>query len=99
MLFAVFGASKLSLREARPGMTANELCEMVQDYFGKYSKYWIYGLGHGVGLNVHEYPSLMLGSNHILENSHEHRNHILLNNGLSVFRSSLSHLKLSNLNK
>lgn len=67
MLLTVYGANKLAQREARPGMKAKELCEIVKDYFGKYSKYWTYGLGHGIGLEVHEGLSLSLESESILE--------------------------------
>ena len=67
MLMAVFGASKTVMREVRPGMTGGEISEIARDYFGKYARYWVYGLGHGVGLDVHEYPSLALGSEDVLE--------------------------------
>ncbi|MCD4740045.1 M24 family metallopeptidase [archaeon] len=50
-----------------PGMTAGDLCLAVKDFFGKQAEYWPYGLGHGVGVEIHEYPSLSLNSNHVLE--------------------------------
>jgi len=49
------------------GMTANDLCLAVKDFFGNQAKYWPYGLGHGVGVEIHEYPSLSIGSDHVLE--------------------------------
>ena len=67
MLLAVFGASKATMREVRPGMTGNDISEIARDYFGKFAKYWVYGLGHGVGLDVHEYPSLAIGSKDVLK--------------------------------
>ncbi len=67
MLLRVFSASKLALREARPGMKASELCELVKQDLGKYSKYWVYGLGHGLGLNIHEAPNVYLDSKDVLE--------------------------------
>ncbi|MCK4326961.1 MAG: aminopeptidase P family protein [Candidatus Diapherotrites archaeon] len=67
MLLAVFGASRLALREAQPGMKAKELYELVKKGFGNYAKYWPYGLGHGVGLAIHESPSLGPESDDVLE--------------------------------
>ncbi|MFC2175074.1 M24 family metallopeptidase [archaeon] len=67
MLLSVFEASKLALREARPGMKAKDLCESVKACFGRRAKYWAYGLGHGIGLGVHESPSLSLESDDVLE--------------------------------
>ena len=67
MLLRVFEANRLARSEVRPGMKAKELCEMVKDCFGKYSKYWVYGLGHGVGLSIHEFPSLSLESDDVLK--------------------------------
>jgi Xaa-Pro dipeptidase len=34
--------------------------------FMDFAKYWPYPLGHGVGLDIHEYPNLRLGSDDIL---------------------------------
>lgn len=53
--------------EVQESMSAGELYAKVKEFFGEKARYWPYGLGHGVGLEVHEYPSLSDGSEHLLE--------------------------------
>jgi|SRR3989338_3937167 len=44
----------------------NQKCSDVYDFcvkeLGKYSKYFTHGLGHGIGVEIHELPNLTLGS-------------------------------------
>lgn len=51
-------AQQLGLDSARPGMTGRELDGLVRDYIGShgYADCFGHGLGHGVGLEVHEKP-------------------------------------------
>ncbi len=59
----VIDAWELAKKSARPGMNVSELYRVVKDDLGDYSKYWPYALGHGVGLDVHEYPIIREKSN------------------------------------
>jgi len=67
---AVLGAQELALEAIRPGVKGDTVHNMVCDYFEsrgygtqrKGSKTgFIHGLGHGVGLEVHERPYLRIG--------------------------------------
>ncbi|MFH0874311.1 MAG: Xaa-Pro peptidase family protein [archaeon] len=55
---------------AKAGAKGGELYSVSLKQFGKYKKKFIHSLGHGVGLQIHEYPNLSPESEElILENS------------------------------
>ena len=56
----VLKAHDLALAAIRPGLMINELDAVARDYIVSkgYAEYFGHGLGHGVGLEIHEYPSV-----------------------------------------
>jgi Xaa-Pro aminopeptidase len=55
--------------QARPGMTGREVDAIARDVIAEagYKEQFGHGLGHGVGLAVHEGPSLSFQSTHVLK--------------------------------
>ncbi len=45
-------------KNLKEGVSVNELHNIAINEMGEYSKYFKHSLGHGVGVEVHEYPSL-----------------------------------------
>lgn len=62
-------AQQAAIEAAKPGITAEELDSMARDIITKagYGEYFIHRLGHGIGKNVHEYPSIVQGNDLVLE--------------------------------
>ncbi|WP_297437794.1 Xaa-Pro dipeptidase PepQ [Thermococcus sp.] len=54
----VLEAQRKGVKNARPGMTAKELDTIVRDVIKEYGygDYFIHSTGHGVGLQIHEWP-------------------------------------------
>lgn len=54
----VLQAQLLGVSSAKPGITGKELDDIVRDFIVQagYGKYFGHGLGHGVGLDIHELP-------------------------------------------
>lgn len=54
----VLEAQARALKEITTGKTEEEIWKVSMDALGDQSKYFIHGLGHGIGLDVHESPYL-----------------------------------------
>ncbi len=64
----VLEAQLLAIEKCKEGITCNELDSISRNYLKKfgYDSYFGHGLGHGVGLNIHESPKILNGSREIL---------------------------------
>jgi len=62
-------AHDLAIRAVRPGISCKDLDEVARAYIRDkgYGDYFGHGLGHGVGLEIHEMPALSPRSTAILE--------------------------------
>ncbi|MCP3741165.1 M24 family metallopeptidase [Rossellomorea sp. BNER] len=56
----VLQAQLASLEKVKPGVTAKELDQTARDHIAQagYGDYFPHRLGHGLGVSVHEYPSI-----------------------------------------
>ncbi|MGC8580176.1 MAG: M24 family metallopeptidase [bacterium] len=66
---AVLGAHDRAISAVRAGLKASELDRVAREFLDKqgYGKYFGHALGHGVGLEVHELPSISYRSKDVLE--------------------------------
>lgn len=69
ILEAVNEAVESALDSITPGVKAGEIDSIARRTLGKYgySKYFIHGLGHGLGVSVHEPPYITIGSEATIE--------------------------------
>lgn len=53
-------SQKLGLKAVRPGASCKSVDDACRDYIEakNYGKYFIHSTGHGIGLEVHEYPTI-----------------------------------------
>jgi Xaa-Pro dipeptidase len=65
----VLEAEKEAIQQVKIGMTFAEVDAIARDLIDQagYGEYFIHRLGHGMGLDVHEYPSLGSGNNERVE--------------------------------
>jgi Xaa-Pro aminopeptidase len=56
----VLAAHDLAMEAVRPGATLREIDRVARDHIAAagFGDYFGHGLGHGVGLEIHEYPAL-----------------------------------------
>ncbi|MGC8983195.1 MAG: M24 family metallopeptidase [Desulfurococcaceae archaeon] len=66
---AVVEAANTAIDAVKPGVKASEVYEVAAKVLEKYGlrEKFIHGLGHGIGILVHEPPYLRAGSEHVLE--------------------------------
>ncbi|MGK0256511.1 MAG: Xaa-Pro aminopeptidase, partial [Arcobacteraceae bacterium] len=67
----VLKAQQTAISKARSGMKASQIDKFSRDVIEKsgYGKYFIHSTGHGVGLDIHEYPNINSRSDVILEDN------------------------------
>jgi len=67
----VLKAQLTAIEKARSGMKASQIDKFTRDVIEKagYGKYFIHSTGHGVGLDIHEYPNINSRSDVILEDN------------------------------
>ena len=53
----------------KPGVTAHEVDAVARDLITKagYGEYFNHRLGHGIGMDVHEYPSIVAGNDLVIQ--------------------------------
>lgn len=64
----VLRAQQAAIAAIRPGITAGELDAIARNIITEagYGEYFIHRLGHGLGSSVHEFPSIMSGSDFVI---------------------------------
>lgn len=65
----VLDAQLTAQKAVKPGMKASEIDKIARDVISNagYGDYFTHRLGHGIGMSVHEFPSLVAGNNLVLE--------------------------------
>ncbi|MCF0228045.1 MAG: aminopeptidase P family protein [Malacoplasma sp.] len=71
----ILNAQQLGLKSAKVGTSGKALDAIVRNYIGKnkrFGKLFVHGLGHGVGIEIHEFPNInpkydkMLSNNSVI---------------------------------
>ncbi len=62
-------AQQAALDMIKPGVTASEVDAAARNVIEKagYGEYFNHRLGHGIGMDVHEFPSIMEGNDLVIE--------------------------------
>jgi Xaa-Pro aminopeptidase len=64
-------AQEKAIEKARVGMKASKIDKLARDVIEKagFGKYFVHSTGHGVGLDIHEYPSISARNDLIIEDN------------------------------
>ncbi len=67
----VYKAQLNAIEKARVGMKASDIDKLTRDVIDKagYGKFFVHSTGHGVGLDIHEFPNINSKSDVIIENN------------------------------
>jgi Xaa-Pro aminopeptidase len=67
----VLKSQQKAISKAKAGMKASQIDKIARDVIEKsgYGKYFIHSTGHGVGLDIHEYPNINSRNDVILEDN------------------------------
>lgn len=67
----VLKAQELTIKNARSGMKACDIDKIARDYIQNagYGKYFVHSTGHGVGLDIHEFPNINSKNELIIEDN------------------------------
>jgi Xaa-Pro aminopeptidase len=62
-------AQQMAIEAARPGMNLRDVDAIARDYIAAkgYGEYFGHGLGHGVGIDIHEHPTVSPRSTTVVE--------------------------------
>ena len=62
-------AQQAAIDMIKPGVTAHDVDRAARSVIEKagYGEYFNHRLGHGIGMDVHEFPSIMEGNDLVLE--------------------------------
>lgn len=65
----VYNAHKIAKDKLKPGVKCCDIDEAAREYIEKngYGDLFLHSLGHGVGLDIHEYPTLTTKSDEVLK--------------------------------
>ncbi|HJE02595.1 Aminopeptidase [Aliarcobacter thereius] len=65
----VLSAQEKAIKETKSGMKAFEVDKIARDYISQagYGKYFVHSTGHGVGLDIHEFPNINSRNEQIIE--------------------------------